>query len=304
MATNVDLGDVVDGLPDAAWTALPDGRADFVNQQFCEYTGLSLAEGLGRGWWSAVHADDLARVIERWNSFLGIGEEGEVEARLRRFDGEYRWFMFRSKPLRDETGTIMRWCGTNLDIEDRKQAETQLAAEKHLLEMIASGCALRDVLNAVCRFVEEISPDCLCGVYPIDWSGPNFQYGVAPSMPLSYVEPIKGWPVREDIAPCGIAALGRIQVIVPDIETDPLLGASAYRDHVVAHGVRSVWSTPIYSLDGPVLGTLCIYQRKPATPTPHQQDLISHATHIAGIALNRARADEALDSEGGRTAAG
>ncbi len=291
---NVDLAGIVDVLPDLVWTALPDGRAEFINRRWSEYTGMRLQEALGAGWLSAVHPDDLAHILERWGAFVASGEAGEAEARLRRFDGEYRWFLFRADPIRDERGIIVRWCGTNTDIEDRKQAETQLAAENRLLEMIASGRAVRDVLEAVCRFVEEISPDCLCGAYPIDWSGPVFQYGVAPSLPASYVDPIEGWPVRADVAPCGTTALDNTQMIVADIEADPIWRGTSYRDHVAAHGLRSVWSTPICSLDGRVSGTFCIYQRKPATPSPRHQELISHATRIASIALDRARTDQAL----------
>jgi PAS domain S-box-containing protein len=175
-----------------------------------------------------------------------------------------------------------------------RHAHAQLAVEKHLLEMTATGRPLDEVLEAVCRFVEEMSPECLCGVYPIDCSGPVFKYGVAPSLPASYIAPIKGWPVRPDKAPCGIAVAEDRQVIVADVETDPIWRGTEYRDHVVSHGLRSVWSTLIRALDGRILGSFCIYQRQPATPTPRHQELISHATHIASIALDRAQADEAL----------
>ncbi|MGZ7040707.1 MAG: PAS domain S-box protein, partial [Thermoanaerobaculia bacterium] len=179
-------------------------------------------------------------------------------------------------------------------IEQRNWAETQLAGEKRLLEMIASGRSLTDVLTALCWFVEEAADDCICGVYPIDWSGPFFHSGVAPSLPASYVGPIEGLAVRCDVAPCGIAALTKTQVIVADMESDPQWQGTPYRDHVLGHGLRSVWSTPIYALDGHILGTFVIYQRKPARPSPRQMELIAHVTHIASIALERAQAESAL----------
>jgi PAS domain S-box-containing protein len=291
---DADIAAIVDVIPDLVWTAGPDGGADFINHRWNAYTGLRLEQARGDGWLSAIHPDDLTHIVERWRAFLQSGCGGEVEGRLRRFDGEYRWFLFRADPLRDETGTIVKWCGANIDIEGRKQAEMQLAVEKHLLEMIASGQALDDVLAAVCRFVEEMSPDCLCGVYPIDWSGPVFKYGVAPSLPASYVDPIKGWPVRADVAPCGTTAFTKNQMVIADVETDPVWRDTSYRDHVVGHGLRAVWSTPICSLDGRVFGTFCIYLRQPASPTARQQELISHATHIASIALDKAQTDDAL----------
>ena len=181
-----------------------------------------------------------------------------------------------------------------MDLDDRKRAEIALAGEKQLLEMIASGRPLPDVLDALCRFFETAAPGCVCGVYPIEWSGPRFQNAVAPSLPGSYLAPVEGLPVRLDVAPCGIAALERSQVIVEDIASDPRWNESSYRDHVLAHGLRSVWSTPISSLEGRVLGTFCIYRRNPATPSAHVQELIAQITHIASIAIDRARNEAAL----------
>jgi PAS domain S-box-containing protein len=181
-----------------------------------------------------------------------------------------------------------------MDLDGRKRAEIALAGEKQLLEMIASGRPLPDVLDALCRFFETAAPGCVCGVYPIEWSGPRFQNAVAPSLPGSYLAPVEGLPVRLDVAPCGIAALERSQVIVEDIASDPRWNESSYRDHVLAHGLRSVWSTPISSLEGRVLGTFCIYRRNPATPSAHVQELIAQITHIASIAIDRARNEAAL----------
>ena len=181
-----------------------------------------------------------------------------------------------------------------MDLDDRKRAEIALAGEKQLLEMIASGRPLPDVLDALCRFFETAAPGCVCGVYPIEWSGPRFQNAVAPSLPGSYLAPVEGLPVRLDVAPCGMAALERSQVIVEDIASDPRWNESSYRDHVLAHGLRSVWSTPISSLEGRVLGTFCIYRRNPATPSAHVQELIAQITHIASIAIDRARNEAAL----------
>jgi len=174
------------------------------------------------------------------------------------------------------------------------RGQTQLAGEKRLLEMIASGHPLPEVLDALCRFVEEAAPVCVCGIYPIDWSGPTFQVGAAPSLPASYTAPVEGLPVRCDAAPCGVAATLKKQVIVEDIETDQQWRGSSYRDHVLAHGLRAVWSTPIESQQGRVLGTFCLYQRKPGAPSLRQQELIAQVTHIASIALERAQAEAAL----------
>ncbi len=104
-----ELSRVVDALPGLVWTAFPDGEIDFLNHRWCEYTGLSVDEGSGQGWLSAVHPDDLPELFERWRSVLASGESREMEARLRRFDGEYRWFLFRTYPLRDASGQVVKW---------------------------------------------------------------------------------------------------------------------------------------------------------------------------------------------------
>ncbi len=148
----------------------------------------------------------------------------------------------------------------------------------------------------MCSFVEDTAGECYCGMYLIDWSGPRFQKGVAPTLPATFNDPIDGLSVSPDIAPCGRAACLKTQVIAADLESDPLWQASPLRGLVLAHGLslRSGWSTPIYSLAGDVLGTFAVFQRKPARPTPLQQDLIEQVTHIASIAIDRAQGEAAL----------
>ena len=112
---------IIDTIPAIAWRILPDGSADFLNRNFREYTGLSLEDGLGWGWMNAFHPDD--RLVEEWRTVLAAGKPFEREARLRRSDGQYRWFLIRAVPLRDEQGKIANWYGTTTDIEDLKRAE-------------------------------------------------------------------------------------------------------------------------------------------------------------------------------------
>src|SRR5207253_8553169 len=249
-----------------------------------------------KGWASSdpVHPEDLPHVIEVLSHALETGETYEVESRHRRFDSVYRWFHVRGFPLKDTDGRILRWCVLLTDIDDRKRAEAQLAGEKRLLEMVASSCALTDVLTALCKFVEDISADCHCGVYLIDWSGPRFRNGAVPSLPATFNDSTDGLPVRREIGPCGQAALFKQQVIVTDLETDPLWQESAIRPLALAHGIRSHWSTPIYARDGRVLGTFALFHGEPASPTQIQQDLIAQVTHIACIAIERASREAAL----------
>jgi PAS domain S-box-containing protein len=117
---------VIDTIPAHVWSALPDGSVDFINQRWLESTGLSVGEGLGWDWGSIVHPEDLGRFVDEWHTALAAGEPMESEARLRRPDGEYRWWLIRNVPLRDELGIIVNWYGTAVDIEERHRAEDAL----------------------------------------------------------------------------------------------------------------------------------------------------------------------------------
>ncbi|EHK52576.1 multi-sensor signal transduction histidine kinase [Mesorhizobium alhagi CCNWXJ12-2] len=284
----------IDTIPTLAWSARLDGSAEFFSQHYLDYVGLSAEQAQGWGWGVTVHPDDLSGLTATWQAIMASGKPGEAEARLRRFDGEYRWLLFRANPLLDASGNIVKWYGVNTDIDDRKRAETNLAREKQLLEMIASGSPLRDVLSALCEMVEEAAFGCYCDVHPIDWSGPTIEYSVAPSLPASYTDPIAGLSLNGDALPCAIAARQKVQVVAEDMDTDPRWHDSSVRTHVLEHGLRSVWSTPIHAKDGRVLGTLCLYQRQPASPSPQHQNLIAHATHLASIAIERSRTEAAL----------
>ena len=118
-----DLSDIVDSLPGLVWTALPDGHVEFVNRRWCEYTGLSVAQSSGRGWQAAIHTEDLPELLERWRA---SGESRGVEARVRRFDGEWRWFLLRMRPLVDAPSQAGKRCGVAIRIGGRQQGQEPL----------------------------------------------------------------------------------------------------------------------------------------------------------------------------------
>jgi len=150
---------MIDAIPRIAWSSRPDGFVEFLNHPWLDYTGLSVDEAVGWGWNAAVHPDDRGPLTDRWRALLASGQGGEIEARLRRDDGEYRWFLIRAVPCRDEKGKIVKWYGTSTDIEDRKRTESLHAAEKRALEMIVDGASLKDVLNHLCSCIDvQVSP--------------------------------------------------------------------------------------------------------------------------------------------------
>jgi formate hydrogenlyase transcriptional activator len=130
------LRKILDTIPTLAWCNLPDGSNDFVNQRWSNYTGLSQEEVKRVGCKVAIHPEDLPKWLDQWRTLVASGAGGEIEARLRRHDGAYRWFLIRVEPLQDESGEMVRWYGTNTDIEDRKRAEAKLRQDERELRRI------------------------------------------------------------------------------------------------------------------------------------------------------------------------
>jgi len=144
------LRTMIDQMPTLAWSCRPDGSAEFVNQRWVDYTGLSMEEAVGWGWQASIHSEDLGKTMETWLRVIASEEPGEEEARLRRFDGEYRWFLFRAVPVRDEWGKVIRWYGTSTDIEDRKRAEEKLRQDER---------ELRRITEAIAEPIGVLAPD-------------------------------------------------------------------------------------------------------------------------------------------------
>jgi len=130
-----ELRDVVNTVPAHVWSTSPEGEVDFVNDRWLQFTGLTLDGASGWKWEAVLHPDDRTRVVADWHTAVKNGQATESEARVRRADGEYCWWFIRNVPLRDETGKIVRWYGTAIDIEDRKRAEQALRrSEAYLAE--------------------------------------------------------------------------------------------------------------------------------------------------------------------------
>jgi PAS domain S-box-containing protein len=144
-----ELRDVVNTVPAHVWSTSPEGRVDFVNDRWLQFTGLALDQAVGWKWEAVLHPDDRIRVVADWHTATKNGQAMESEARVRRADGEYCWWFIRNAPLRDETGKLVRWYGTAIDIEDRKQAEQALRKSEErwrsVFENSAIGVALTDL---------------------------------------------------------------------------------------------------------------------------------------------------------------
>src|SRR6266436_3021381 len=284
----------VDAIPTLAWSARPDGSAELLNRRWLDYTGLSAEESSDWGWAAALHTEDREKLMDFWRHLLDSGEGGEIEARLRRHDGEYRWFLFRAEPVRDNHGNIFKWYGANTDIEDRKRAEALLAAEKRTLEMIASGACLADILERLCETIDAQASNIKTAVMLMDADGIHLRPGAAPRLPEGWVQAITPLKIGPSVGSCGTAASLKQRVIVSDIATDPFW--ADYRDLALSYGLRAAWSQPLMSKNQEVLGTFCLYYGAPRSANETDLRLIEGAGHVAVIAIEGERSQEALRS--------
>jgi PAS domain S-box-containing protein len=180
------------------------------------------------------------------------------------------------------------------DVSERKKAEALLAAEKRVLEMIATGVALKEILNALCLFIEEQRSGTLASVLLLNPDGIHLNSIAGPSLPREWTEQMETLPIGPCAGSCGTAAYRGSQVIVSDIASDPLWDVPEHRTSALKHGLRASWSNPVLSSKGKVLGTFCMYYREPRTPTSQDFGLIELATHLVRVAIERDRAAEAL----------
>src|SRR5713101_839080 len=155
-----EFGLIINTIPALVWSARPDGSAEYFNQHYLAYVGLTFEQLKGSGWTIAVHPDDLGALVATWQLIMSSGKPGEAEARLSRFDGKYRWFLFRVNPMRDKSGSIIKWVGINTDIEDRKRAQEALATSER---------DLRSIVNTIPTMAWTTRPDGYCDFLNQRW---------------------------------------------------------------------------------------------------------------------------------------
>jgi PAS domain S-box-containing protein len=149
------LRQVIDTIPTTAWTARPDGYCDFLNQVWLEYAGITAEQAQGWGWAEAIHPDDREQLVEEWQSSLASGIPVDTEARIRRFDGSYRWFLIRANPLKNEAGNTLKWYGTCIDIDDRKKAEEALNRAHSELAHVARVATLNALTASIAHEINQ-----------------------------------------------------------------------------------------------------------------------------------------------------
>lgn len=293
------LRTLIDAVPGFVWRTDPEGSVEFLNQRWFDYTGMTPEDAAGVGWMTALHPEDASALGVYWQGLLEAGSAGEFEARLRRFDGSYRWFLIRAVPQLDAAGRVLKWYGGNTDIHVRKRAELLLAGEKRLLGLMASGCALPQVLETLCELVEANLDGSRCAitlVAPRHGRVPEttlrLQTGAAPHLPAPLGGGADGQPADPLGSPQAQAALENASLQVDDLNEETRW--PIWRQQVQAHGLRALTATPVVSSGGEVSGILSVYFTQPVAMEENQRALIAQFTHLASIAIDRARSEAAL----------
>lgn len=235
-----------------------------------------------------VHPSDRARVSQTLTWSIRSGAPLDVELRVIEPTGEIRWIHSMGRVLRDDAGGPARIVGLSADITARRMAEALNTGASRILELIATGAPLKQVLIRIVRLIEAESLGLTCSVLVMD-DRTHVRYVAAPNLPQQFVREIERLEMNPSRGSCGAAMHQRRAVITADIATDALW--DGLRDHALRHGLRGCWSTPIISEHGAVLGTFAMFYGQPREPTAREVQLVDIATQLAAIAMERRRAD-------------
>jgi PAS domain S-box-containing protein len=173
---------MADSIPQLIWTAAPDGGLDYVNARWIEYCGLQPEAALGASWIGVLHPEDLPGMTEAWKASLATGEPYAAEARIRRHDCTYRWFLHRAVPLRNASGRILRWFGSSTDVEDAKHAEREIRrSEERFRSLVEATSAIVWTTPASGEFTgEQPSWTAFTDQTPAEFEGMGWLQAVHP----------------------------------------------------------------------------------------------------------------------------
>ena len=292
-----ELRVMIDTIPALAWTCQPDGAAQFLNRRWLDYTGRSLRESVGWGWKDSIHPDDLEKLTDAWIKPPASGEPGEVEARLRRSDGEYRWFLFRAVPVRDEQGNVVRWYGTNTDIEDRKQVQdglraaiserTRLSAVRADIGMaLARKGSLREILRACADAMVQHLDAAFARIWTLNSNSGELELQASAGM---YTRLDGRYSrIRLGELKIGLIAQNRKAHLTNDVQNDSRISG---RDWARAEKMTSFAGYPLVVEDRTV-GVMGMFSRSPLTPST--LDTLAFVADGIAQGVERKHAEERL----------
>lgn len=281
-----ELQEVIETIPAMAWSAATDGAAEFFNRRWLDYAGLSADQVHGWGWTNAVHPDDLSRLADYWRRLLASGEPGEFEARLRRFDGVYRWFLFRATPSLDH-GKVVKWYGTNTDIEERKTAEQATVTQNRRLQLllkltkeITSNLEFRELLRAISANIREVMDWDAVQIWLADSASGKFRLYA-----LDFPEGkgfVKEGILIESVGACK-RALETLQPTIRNIANPQEFPPDLYQ-LMLAEGLKTQCVIPLVSR-GRAVAALTINRRTDDPFLPDEIDFLKEASGQIAIAI-------------------
>jgi PAS domain S-box-containing protein len=236
-----------------------------------------------------VHPDDRA-AIELGVSELYKGNDAEYDYRVFLPDGSIKYITSVAHPVCNDSGQVIEFVGTVIDVTERKLAEALREGESRILEMIVREAPLKETLEKLVLLVEAQFADLLCSVLLLDEDGQHMRPGAAPNLPGAYTQAIDGMCIGPKAGSSGTAMYRREPVVVTDILHDPLW--ESYRDAAEPYGLRACWSLPILAHSGEPLGSFTMYYPEPRGPSPAETRALEMANHLAGIAIERKLARE------------
>jgi diguanylate cyclase (GGDEF)-like protein/PAS domain S-box-containing protein len=283
---------IIDSSFDAIIGRTTDGIVTSWNTAAERIFGYSAEEILGRSV-ALLTAPGNSGEVEEHNQSLRRGEVVEpFEAVRVRKDGRRIHVESTASPIVSASGEISGISSITRDITERKRSQALAAGQAELIEFIATGAALPRVLDRLARFVEEHAEDVLlASILLLDRDGRHLRHGAGGGLPDTYCKAIDGIAIGPSAGSCGTAAYRRERVCVSDIAGDPLW--IDFRQVALDAGLRACWSTPIFATDSALLGTFALYYHEPGSGSAADIELVELATHVAGIAIERARSEEA-----------
>ena len=186
------------------------------------------------------------------------------------------------------------------DQEKLERSSRMIEEERSVLELIAKGCSLKEVLDALTAAIERMAPECYCTVLLLDEDGKRLWEGSGGGLPPAYMDAVNGLEIGPEVGACGSAAFWNKTTIIEDIANDDRFGAA--KDFVLSFGLRACWSVPIRDSNKKVLGTFAMYHKHPAAPHDRDLRVVEAGAHLAGNAIERLRAEEKLRENAGRIA--
>src|SRR5277367_2893748 len=193
-----------------------------------------------------------------------------------------------------------RLAASQQDQEKLERSSRVIEEERHVLELIAKGCSLKEVLNALTAAIERMAPDCYCTVLLLDEEGKRLLEGSGGGLPPAYMQAVSGLEIGPEVGACGSAAFSNETTIIEDIANDHRFGAA--KAFVMSFGLRACWSVPIRDSKQKVLGTFAMYHKQPATPHDRDLRVVEAGAHLAGNAIERLRSEEKLRDDAERIA--